>query len=107
MTLWRADGDDLLFGVRLTPGAVHDAIGGRWTDGQGQSWLTARVRAVPERGKANAALIALIADRLGWPAGMISLESGEVSRLKRLRISGASRAGDRLSAAIGEWTKQT
>lgn len=101
MTLCRVDGDDLLIGIRLTSGAAHDALAGIWTDDTGRRWLSARVRAAPERGRANAALLALIADRLGVPAGTISLESGGVSRLKRLRIGGAAHAADRLSAAIG------
>lgn len=106
MTFWRVDGDDLLIGVRLTPGATRDAIGGLWADEKGRDWLCARVRAVPEKGRANAALIALIADRLDWRARTISLESGDVSRLKRMRIGGAAQAADRLSAVIGEWTGQ-
>lgn len=106
MTVWRVDGDDLLVNIRLTPGAAHDAIGGSWTDDKGKFWLTARVRAVPERGKANMALIALLANRLDWPRRMISLESGDISRLKRLRIGGAAQAADRVSAVIREWVGQ-
>ncbi|MET0248969.1 MAG: DUF167 family protein [Sphingobium sp.] len=101
MTVWRVDGDDLLIGIRLTPGAAIDAVGGVWADDMGRHWLSARVRAAPEQSRANAALVALIADRLDWPTRMISLESGAVSRLKRLRIGGAAHVADRLSVAIG------
>lgn len=92
MTVWVQDGGDLLLSVRLTPGAAKEDIGGVWTDEKGAAWLGARVRAVPEKGKANAALIALLAKRLDWPRSAISLESGDTSRLKRLRIKGGGEA---------------
>lgn len=85
---WRIEGDALLLCVRLTPRAGKDAIGGLWTDAKGTAWLRASVSAVPEKGRANAALIALLARALDIPSTAILLESGDVSRLKRLRISG-------------------
>ncbi len=96
MSVWRQDGGDLLLSVRLTPGASRDLIGGVWTDEKNQPWLTARVRAVPEKGRANAALIAAIARLLDMPKATISLESGDTNRLKRLRIRGG---GDALACA--------
>ncbi|WP_327752678.1 DUF167 family protein [Sphingobium sp. SJ10-10] len=104
MTVWSRDGGDLLLAVRLTPGAAREEIGGVWTDEKGVQWLGARVRAVPEKGKANAALIALLAKRLDWPRSAISLESGDTNRLKRLRIKGGGEllSFARLSAIIKE-----
>lgn len=67
----------------------------------------ARVRAVPEKGKANAALIALLAKRLDWPRSAILLESGDTNRLKRLRIIGGGGASARLTALITTWVEQT
>ncbi|WP_338111189.1 DUF167 family protein [Sphingobium yanoikuyae] len=107
MTGWRRDGDDLILAVRLTPGATREEVGGRWTDEHGAPWLSARVRAVPEKGKANAALIALLAKRLDWPRGAILLESGDANRLKRLRIQGGAQALDRLTAIIETWIDAT
>jgi uncharacterized protein YggU (UPF0235/DUF167 family) len=98
----------LLIAVRLTPGAAKDDIGGGWTDAQDGHWLSARVRAVPEKGKANAALIALLSKRLDWPKGAILLESGDTNRLKRLRIIGGG--GDavvRLTALLDTWVELT
>lgn len=92
MSVWSQDGEDLLLSIRLTPGAARDELGGQWTDEKGAQWLSARVRAVPEKGKANAALIALLAKRLDWPRSAISLESGDTNRLKRLRIKGGGQA---------------
>ncbi|EQB05915.1 hypothetical protein L288_11965 [Sphingobium quisquiliarum P25] len=92
MSVWSRDGGDLILAIRLTPGATREEVGGRWTDEKGAEWLSARVRAVPEKGKANAALIALLAKRLDWPRSAIFLESGDTNRLKRLRIKGGGDA---------------
>ena len=107
MTAWRSAGDDLLVGIRLTPGAAKDEIGGGWRDDKDGCWLSARVRAVPEKGKANAALIALMAKGLDWPRSAILLESGDSNRLKRLRIIGGGDALERLTARIEQWMEMT
>ncbi|WP_181951775.1 DUF167 domain-containing protein [Sphingobium fluviale] len=82
----RADGDDLLLAIRLTPKAAKEQIGGTWRDEKGAVWLQISVRAVPERGKVNKALIQSIAERLGIAARDIVLESGDTNRLKRIRL---------------------
>jgi uncharacterized protein len=87
---WRVDGGDWLVQVRLTPRSAKDAIGGIWTDEKDTLWLCAQVRSVPEKGKANAALIQLMAKALSVPQRYVTLEAGDTSRLKRIRISGAS-----------------
>nr|WP_218647373.1 DUF167 family protein [Sphingobium lactosutens] len=97
----------MLLSVRLTPGSAKEEIGGEWTDAHGAHWLSARVRAVPEKGRANGAMIALLAKQLDWPKGAILLESGDTNRLKRLRIIGGGSAGARLIALIEHWVEQT
>ncbi len=72
--------------VRLTPSASRDAIDGFETGSDGEEHLKVRVRAVPEKGKANQALIALIAKVLGVPKNRISLVIGDTQRKKILRI---------------------
>ena len=84
----RADGEDLLLAIRLTPKSAKEQIGGTWRDEKGVDWLQASVRAVPEKGKANKALIQSIAERLGIAARDIMLESGDTNRLKRIRLIG-------------------
>ena len=86
----RVDGDDLLLAVRLKPKSTKDEIGGRWEDEKQSIWLEVQVRAVPEKGRANAALIQRIAKRLKLPARHVVLESGDTSRLKRLRLLGCA-----------------
>jgi uncharacterized protein YggU (UPF0235/DUF167 family) len=96
-----------LIAVRLTPGAARDAIGGCWVDERDACWLSARVRAVPEKGRANGALIAMLSKRLDWPKGAILLESGDTNRLKRLRIIGGGQALARIAALIATWVELT
>jgi hypothetical protein len=50
--------------------------------------LKARVRAVPEQGRANAALVKLIAAWLELPARSVSVAQGTKSRVKHVAIEG-------------------
>lgn len=74
--------------VRLTPSGGRDAIDGVETDAEGQAYVKARVTAVPEDGKANKALIALLSKTLKISKSSISFVSGETSRKKILRLEG-------------------
>jgi uncharacterized protein YggU (UPF0235/DUF167 family) len=107
LSVWQHVGDDLRVAIRLTPGAADEAIGGLWTDAKGTTWLAARVRAVPEKGRANDALLALLGKRVDWPKGAILLESGDTNRLKRVRIIGGGRDERRLAALLQTWVEQT
>lgn len=82
----RADGLDLF--VRLTPKSARDALEGVEILGDGHCVLKCRVRAVPEDGKANAALLALVAKQLKTPASRIDVVAGATSRSKTLRLQG-------------------
>ena len=77
--------------VRLTPSGGADRIDGRAADETG-AYLKARVRAVPEDGKANAALCALIAKALGVAKSKVAVARGGTSRMKVLEIEGATDA---------------
>jgi uncharacterized protein len=50
--------------------------------------LKLRVAAVPDKGKANAAVIALLAKALGVPKSALEITAGETSRIKTLVITG-------------------
>jgi uncharacterized protein len=82
--------------VRLTPRSARDAIEGL-EDFGGETVLKARVRAVPEAGRANAALEKLIANWLDLPASKVAVAHGGKSRLKQVAIDGD---GTMLSALI-------
>lgn len=72
--------------MRLTPGARGDQFSGVHLDADGKAWLKAAVRAAPEKGRANVALIAMLAKATGIAKGRFDLVSGHTSRTKTLRI---------------------
>ena len=76
--------------VRLTPGASADRIDGWDVDAEGRPVLRVRVRARPVEGKANAALIKLLAKTLGVSKSAVTLDRGGQSRTKMLTIDGLS-----------------
>jgi uncharacterized protein (TIGR00251 family) len=80
----------LLLHLRVTPNAGRDAIDGPELRDDGSTVLRLRVAAVPDKGRANAAVIALLGKALGLPKSAFELVSGETSRFKTLRIAGAS-----------------
>ncbi|MCP5433114.1 MAG: DUF167 domain-containing protein [Alphaproteobacteria bacterium] len=84
--------------IRLTPRSSRDALEGIETASDGRAHLKARVRAVPEDGKANAALVALVAKALAVPRSAVELTGGAGARLKTLRVRGDAAA---LEAALG------
>jgi uncharacterized protein len=91
-------GAEVHFTVRLTPRGGRDAIDGWAEDSAGRSHLKVRVSLPPEDGKANKALIALLAKKLGIAGTCIRIVAGETSRLKTIAIDGDSAAiGARLS----------
>ncbi|MFN4295228.1 MAG: DUF167 family protein [Brevundimonas sp.] len=78
--------------VRLTPKGGADRIDGWDVDAQGRPLLKARVRAAPADGKANAALVDLIARVLGVPRSDVTIARGAAARVKALEIEGLSEA---------------
>lgn len=72
--------------IRLTPKSSRDALEGVECAADGRKHLKARVRATPEDGKANKALIKLISKALGVPASAITLAAGQTSRFKTLHV---------------------
>jgi uncharacterized protein (TIGR00251 family) len=85
---WIAVADGLRLSVRLTPKGGRDAIEGVGTLADGRNVLQARVRAAPSEGGANAALIGLLAKKLGVAARDVRLEAGASARLKRIKVDG-------------------
>jgi uncharacterized protein len=83
----RQDRDGVILPVRLTPKSARDEILGV-EDHAGEHVLKARVRALPEGGRANEALEALIAQWLGVPKSTVSVAHGGKSRLKQVAVSG-------------------
>ena len=69
--------------IKLLPGSSKNQIIGKEGD-----VFKVKVTPPPVDGKANKALIALLAKRLGLPKRDIKIVSGKSSRLKTIRISG-------------------
>ncbi|MBU0800516.1 MAG: DUF167 domain-containing protein [Alphaproteobacteria bacterium] len=76
--------------VKLTPKAAKNAILGWTQDVDGQPVLKAAVTAVPEKGKANDALIALLSKNWGMAKGDFTLLRGATDRNKILLLNGFS-----------------
>jgi uncharacterized protein len=73
--------------VKVTPNARADEIRGI----AGDDVLQVRLKAPPVDGKANEALVRVVAERLGVPRALVSLDHGATARRKLLRIDGMSR----------------
>ena len=82
--------------LRVSPGARRTELAGRYAGG----WKV-RVSAAPERGRANEAVVGLLARRLGLHRRDISLVSGHAARDKVVELRGLGRAEVELKLARG------
>ncbi len=85
---WVVESDGVRLFVRLTPKSSRDALEGVEALSDGRRVFKARVRAVPEDGKANEALCRVIAKALDAPARSVHLTGGATSRVKTLAVEG-------------------
>lgn len=102
--VWRRDRDGrLLVDIRVTPGAKRDTVGGIWTGPGGETRLVLRVAAPADKGRANAATLALLSATLATPKSTLAILSGEKDRLKTVCIEPADAALlGRLAALVAE-----
>lgn len=77
-----------MLSLRVTPNAGRDSLDGVEVRDDGSTVLRIRVKAVPDKGRANAAVIALLAKKLQLPKSDLTLVAGETSRHKTLSIRG-------------------
>jgi uncharacterized protein len=82
------DAGGVRLAVKVTPRAARSAVQGVEVDARGQAYLAVRVTAAPDAGKANAALIKLLAKRWRLPASAVRLVSGATARRKVLYVEG-------------------
>lgn len=80
-----AQADSVTIVVRVQPKASHSRVVGICG-----AQLKIAVTEPAEGGKANAAVIALLAKVLGLPRTRLELVSGQTSRTKRIRVHGLS-----------------
>ena len=83
--------------VRVHPGAKRDAVTGTH-DGAVKIALTTP----PVDGRANEALVAFLANKLGVPRGKVTLLTGASSRMKTVRVVGltASEVAEKLLSEL-------
>ena len=83
--------------LRVSPGASRAAVVGR----HGTAWKV-RVTAAPEGGRANEAVVRLLADTLSLPQRDVAIVSGHGARDKIVALAGisAQETEERLASAV-------
>ncbi|MCA8900789.1 MAG: DUF167 domain-containing protein [Hyphomonas sp.] len=83
--------------IRVQPKSSADRVEDWAVDDAGRRFLKVRVRALPEDGKANAAVEAVVAKWLGVPKSAVEVVTGGKTRIKGLDIEGPPELAARLS----------
>ncbi len=99
---FRAVAGGVTVALRVTPGASANRVHGIAADADGALVLKVAVTAAPERGKANAALIRLLAKAWKVPKTSLSVVSGAGSRRKVVHVAGEP---GKLLARLRAWEK--
>lgn len=86
--------------LQVTPKASRAALGPVRVDESGQAALKVAVTVAPEGGKANAAVIGLLAKSWRLPKSSMSVKSGATGRRKVVSIEGDPRE---IARRITEW----
>lgn len=87
--------------ARVTPKAAADRLRGVVLDQAGVAWLQVAVTAVPEDGRANKAVVALLAKRWRLPKSAIEVVQGATDRRKVLLVRADDPAA--LAARLDAW----
>lgn len=93
-------GDGVRVALRVTPRAGRDRIDGLVADADGRPALKLSVTAAPEDGKANTAVLKLLAKAWGVPRTALSVVSGAGARRKIVHVAGD---GPALARRINTW----
>jgi uncharacterized protein len=93
----------LTLALRVTPKARRNRIEGVLEEADGATALRIAVTAPPDGGKANAAVIALLAKAWRVPKSSLEIVRGAADRRKVVRIAGDGAA---LAARIAAWLKE-
>jgi len=91
-TAFKVVPDGLEVQLRVTPNASRNSIGGIVADAQGSGALKLAVTAVPENGKANAAVIKLLAKSWRLRKTDCQVIRGQTDRNKTIFIRGDGEA---------------
>jgi uncharacterized protein (TIGR00251 family) len=88
LSWYRLAAGAIVLSVRLTPKADRDRTDGIGVLADGRAVGRVRVRAVPEDGAANVALVGVIAKAFGRPKSAVAIIAGAGQRLKQVRVNG-------------------
>jgi uncharacterized protein (TIGR00251 family) len=77
-----------MLNVKVVPGAKRDRVVGRYGDG-----VKVQVSAPPEDGKANRAVVLVLAGALGVKPGQVEVFRGHGQPRKTVRLAGFDQAG--------------
>ncbi len=99
MSFWTAIDGGVRVRLKVRPQARRVGIDGVVPDRDGEA-LAVSVTAAPEDGKANAAVITLLATALGVAKSAISVTQGAAARRKTIHVVGDSVA---LAATLDSW----
>lgn len=101
-----ATADGVRLAVRLTPKASAERIVGLADEADGGVVLKVAVTAAPEHGKANAALVRLLAETFHLPPRDFSVVRGLTDRRKLVAVAGAPAAlAARLTEGLRPWSR--
>jgi len=91
--------------LRVSPGASRSAVVGRHSaDPERPAWKL-RVSAPPEDGKANKAVVRLLADTLSLPRTDVTIVAGHAARDKVVSVAGLDPDETDRRLALAAWTK--
>ena len=92
--------EGLRVALKVVPKAARAGVAGVVTDAAGRAALKVRVTEAPEGGKANAAVVKLLAKAWKLPKGALGITAGAKDRRKTLLVAGD---GSALEARLGAW----
>ena len=102
-SLLEADKGAIRLELRLSPNAKRSAITGTGEDANGRVYLKASVTAIPENGKANAALIKLLSKEWKIAKSTIRIRREQTNPRKTIEIAGEI---DRVRPLISAWLEK-
>lgn len=70
--------------IYLVPGSSKNEVLGTVKDEHGKDYLKIKIRAIPEKGEANEAILKFLAKHFKIPFSTLTLQSGHKSRYKTI-----------------------
>jgi hypothetical protein len=95
--------DGITIAVRVSPGASREHIGEIMAEADGGGAIKVSVTAAPEGGKANDAVIRLLAKAWRVPKTSLSVVSGHAARRKTIHAAGN---GEALFQQLSDWMRK-